>query len=267
MRYNSIDISKYSRSLFRLNELIRKYGTCEILDYDEKEFIPENACVVVAGIMEDLGLDNLIEWKYWWKIWKHHREDLTIEQLTVVIYNAMAEFKQCYLDLMQPDNASDENKLVRIRLSLDNDRAFIKRLNHESSILPEAFNYTITPEDLNNGDHYSSIHLGRRLLNEIGIKHISTTEDVDMILWRIAYMGFDMSRGFRNAMVELTNCSEMIDYIDYRCHQYNRVIGNQRIIRGNYQLEDLRRKYKIAIQTLNNIAGNKSENDNQNESP
>ena len=257
MRYNSIDISKYSRSLFRLNELIRQYGTCEILDYDEKEFIPENACVVVAGIMEDLGLDNLIEWKYWWKIWKHHREDLTIEQLTVVIYNAMAEFKQCYLDLMLPDNASDEKKLVMIRLSLGDDRAFIKRLDHESGILPEAFNYSITPEDLSKDDPFISSDFGRRMLKEIGVKHISTTEDIDMLLWRIAFMGYDISRGIRNAIVELTNCSEMIDYIDFRCHQYNRVIGNQRIIRGNYQLEELRRKFNIAIQTLNNIAEKK----------
>lgn len=263
MRYNNIDINKYRKNLYLLNELIRKYGICEILEYDEKESkdYPDNACVVVARIMEDLGLEHLIEWKSWWKIMKHHREDFTIEQLTVVIYHAIAEFKQSYLDLMQPDNASDEKKLAMIKVSLEKDRAFIKRLNHGSSIIPKAFNYTITSEDMMKGDSILTIDFGRKLLKEMGINYISTTEDVDMILWRMAFMGYNMVSGFRNALVELTNCSEMIDYIDFRCHQYNRVIGNQREIRENYQLEELKKKYKIAIQSLINKENKSKNND------
>lgn len=87
------------------------------------------------------------------------------------------------------------------------------------------------------GDSILTIDFGRKLLKEMGINYISTTEDVDMILWRMAFMGYNMVSGFRNALVELTNCSEMIDYIDFRCHQYNRVIGNQREIRENYTPE------------------------------
>lgn len=50
MRYNNIDINKYRRNLYLLNELMRKYGICEILEYDEKESkdYSDNACVVVA---------------------------------------------------------------------------------------------------------------------------------------------------------------------------------------------------------------------------
>lgn len=253
MRYNSIDIRKYRKSLYCLNELIRKYGKCEILEYDENEPLgcPENASVVVTRIMEDLGLEYLIEWKYWWKVWKHHRDDLTIEQLTVIIYHAMAEFKQNYLDLMVPDNASDEKKLVMMKSSLERDREFIDLLNHESGEIPEAFDYSITPENLK--DPFLTINLGRSLLKEIGVKTISTTEDVDMLLWRMAFMGYDMARGFRNAMVELTNSCEMIDYIDFRCHQYNHVLGNQRVKRGNYMLEELKKKHKAANKTITDL--------------
>ena len=252
MRYNNIDTSKYSQSLYHLNELIHKYGQQEILEYDEDMHwgYPEIACVVVASIMEDLGLVNLIEWKNWWKMCKHHREDLTIEQLTIIIYQAMAEFKQSYLDLMVPDNASDEKKLVMMKALLEKDREFIRLLNPDSDEIPEAYDYTIRPEDLKKACYPLNLDLGRSLLKEIGLKKICTTEDVDEILWRLAFMGYDMSIAFRNAMVELTSSRELIEYIDFKYHQYNHVIGNQKEIRVNYKIEELKSKYQRARNTI-----------------
>ena len=255
MRYNNIDTSRYSQSLYRLNELVKKYGQCEILEYDEDTHggYPETAYVVVASNMDDLGLEPLIEWKSWWKIYKHHREDLTIEQLTIIIYQAMAEFKQSYLDLMEPDNASDERKLDMMKALLEKDQEFIHLLNPNSDEIPEAYDYTIRPEDLKKPSHPLNYNLGKTLLKEIGVKKICTTEDVDAILWRLAFMGYEMSIAFRNAMVELTSSRELIDYIDFKNHQYNHVIGNQREIRNNYIIEKQKIKYQTIWNTMKQL--------------
>ena len=248
MRIRDFDTNKYNWSLHRLNVVAYKYRMAEILEYDENEphGCPDTAYVVVARNMEAMGLEHLLLWKQWWKIWKHHRQDLSIEQLTVVIYDAIAEFKQCYLDLMAPESESEKTLFANIKASLEKDRDFISLLTNHTGEIPDAFDYTITPEDqVKNGVKIDFV-LGRSLLKEMGVTAIRTTEDVDAILWRIAFMGNDMERGFRNAMVELTNNNRMIDYIDFKCYQYNRQIGAQRSIRCNMEVEENKTKAKKA---------------------
>ena len=261
MKYNAIDISKYSQSLYHLNEVAYKYGMAEILEYDENEPLgcPDTAYVVVARSMEAMGLEDLLEWKTWWRIWKHHREDLSVEQLTAVVYSAMADIKQSYLDLMEPENESDVNKLAIVRDSLETDRGFIKQLTNIIGEIPEAFDYTIRPEDWPPGN---LSQLGRSLIKEMGFTVIRTTDDVDAIMWRMAFLGFDLSRSFRNAMVELTNNNRLNDYIDFKCRLYNRQIETQRSIRKNYEVGEVKRKVKAAqkhILKLENVISKKNE--------
>lgn len=261
MKYNDIDISKYDQSLYHLNEVAYKYRMTEILEYDENEPLgcPDTAYVVVARSMEAMGLEDLLEWKTWWRIWKHHREDLSVEQLTAVVYSAMADFKQSYLDLMEPENESDVNKLAIVRESLETDRGFIKQLTNIIGEIPEAFDYTIKEEDLAKCDRYLQC---RSLLREMGITAIKTTDDVDAIMWRIAFLGSDISCSYRNAIAELTINNRLKDYLDFKRRQYNRQIETQRSIRKNCEIEKEKKKDNAAqkhVLKLENVISKKNE--------
>ena len=58
----------------------------------------------------------------------------------------------------------------------------------------------------------------RTTLYKMGVVSINTTEDIDQILWRLAFMGCEITGGLRMALVELASNSKMIDYIDYNLH-------------------------------------------------
>lgn len=229
MRINDIDISKYNRSLYRLNELAYKYGCNDILELDDNGPFgySDTVHVVVARSMEDLRLEYLIKWERWRVIWKHHRENLSIEQLTVVIYNALAEFHQNYVDLMVPENYRDVNKINHIKSVIEKERYFIYLLTDGTGEIPEAYDCTIRPEDVARTGGKSNLDQVRTTLYKMGVVSINTTEDIDQILWRLAFMGCEITGGLRMALVELASNSKMIDYIDYKCHQYNHSIHRQ----------------------------------------
>ena len=250
MRNRSIDISKLNRSLYYLNEVAQKYGMNEILEYDddEPEGVLETGFVVMARNMESLGLDYLLEWKSWWKVWKHGRRDLSAEQLSVVIYNSLADFKQNYLDYKTPENESDEMKLKRIRESLENDRRFICKLTKGTNHIPDAFDYGLRPDELVSKSDITCFQMEKTLFEEIGVTTIMTTEDVDGILWRMAIMNVEMSRGYRNAMVEMTDNNELIDYIDYKFHQYNHHVASQKTIWKNKMVKKSENMAKTCIE-------------------
>ena len=100
------------------------------------------------------------------------------------------------------------------------------------------------------GENVDSILVGESLLNTIGITNIKTCDDVDAFLWRLSNMGFKVSRGIRNAMVEITSDNEIIDYIDYRSRQYNRAMEKHLINKDKVNIEIKQKNYLIQIVSL-----------------
>jgi hypothetical protein len=94
-----------------------------------------------------------------------------------------------------------------------------KGTNH----IPNAFDYGLRPDELVSKYDITCFQMGKTLFEEIGVTTIMTTEDVDGILWRMAIMNFEMSRGYRNAMVEMTDNNELIDYsVKHNSNKYIR---------------------------------------------
>lgn len=233
MKYKGIDISKLNRSAYSLGELIHKYGHEEIIDFYDEDPLDnlETAYVVTARMFEDLNLEHLDIWKQGWKCWKHHRTDLTIEQLSLFFYKAMAEVKQSYIELMEPENERDESQISNITASLENDRTIIKTLTDKVGDVGEAFDLSVYPQDSDNADKRDSTR-GKEILNKMGIKSLKTTEEVDGVFWRLAFMGYDIIKPLRDAMFELSCNNQLKDYIDYRCRQFNCQLGIQRELGG-----------------------------------
>lgn len=227
MRYK--DQSKLARCIYHLEEIAHKYGNYEILERyeDVSKSDLDTVNVVVARQMEEMGIEYLLVWKHWWKIWKHSRKDLNTEQLTIIIYKALADLKQLYLDLTIPENDKDQERIKIVRLSLEKDLQYIKMLIDKAEDVKDAFDYSLSQQDRKTSTGIDSIQFGEGILNAMDISIIKTCDDVDALLWRLAHMGYRVSRGIRNAMVERTFNNEIIDYIDYRSRQYNRAIDKQ----------------------------------------
>ena len=237
MKYK--DQSKLVRSIYRLEEITHKYGNNEIFERyeDVSKSDLDTAHVVVARQIEDMGIEHLLVWKNWWKIWKHGRKDLSTEQLTIIFYKALADLKQIYLDLIIPENEKDKERVTTVSLSLEKDLQYIKTLIDKAEDVKDAFDYSLSQRDRAIGEGIDCIQFGEDLLKAMDISIIRTCDDVDAFLWRLANTGYKVSRGIRNAMVEITFNNEIIDYIDYRSRQYNRAMENQLINKDKINIE------------------------------
>ena len=247
MRYK--DESKLIRSIYHLEEITHKYGNNEILERyeDVTKSDLDTAHVVVARQIEDMGIEHLLVWKHWWKIWKHGRKDLSTEQLTIIFYKALADLKQIYLDLMIPENEKDKERITIVSLSLEKDLQYIKTLIDKVEDVKDVFDYSLSQRDREIGEGIDSLQFGEGLLKAMDISIIKTCDDVDALLWRLANMGYRVSRGIRNAMVEITFNNEIIDYIDYRSRQYNRAMEKQFINKDKVNIEIKIIKKKVNV--------------------
>ena len=243
------DQSKLTRSIYRLEEITHKYGNYEILERyeDVSKSDLDTAHVVIARQIEAMGIEHLLLWKKWWRIWKHSHKNLNTEQLTIIIYKALVDLKQIYLDLIIPENDKDEERVAIVSLSLEKDLQYIKTLIDKGEDVKDAFDYSLSQKDREIGENIDSILVGESLLNTIGITNIKTCDDVDAFLWRLSNMGFKVSRGIRNAMVEITSDNEIIDYIDYRSRQYNRAMEKHLINKDKVNIEIKIIKKKVSI--------------------
>ena len=243
------DQRKLVRSIYRLEEITHKYGNYEILERyeDVSKSDLDTVNVVVARQIEDMGIEHLLLWKNWWRIWKHGRKDLSTEQLTIIIYKALVDLKQIYLELIIPENDKDEERVTIVSLSVEKDLQYIKTLIDKGEDVKDAFDYSLSQKDREIGESIDSILVGEGILNTIGISNIKTCDDVDAFLWRLANMGFKVSRGIRNAMVEITSDNEIIDYIDYRSRQYNRAMEKHLINKDKVNIEIKIIKKKVSV--------------------
>ena len=219
------DQSKLVRSIYRLEEITHKYGNYEILERyeDISKSDLDTAHVVIARQIEAMGIEHLLLWKKWWRIWKHSHKNLNTEQLTIIIYKALVDLKQIYLDLIIPENDKDEERVAIVSLSLEKDLQYIKTLIDKGEDVKDAFDYSLSQKDREIGENIDSILVGESLLNTIGITNIKTCDDVDVFLWRF------------------------IDYIDYRSRQYNRAMEKHLINKDKVNIEIKIIKKKVSI--------------------
>jgi hypothetical protein len=175
-----------------------------------------------------------------------------MEQMTIIFYRSLAEMKENYIAIMEPENERDIKKIEMINESLQKDRTIIANLVDKTGEPPAAYNYFA---DNRKDVDMTLLDIIEKSANELrswGITAISTTQAVDYILMIMMHEHRHIPWEFRIAMTELTNSIEIIDYIDYKCKIHNCSLGKiiKRIPCSSKVLIEKKESENVEIQKL-----------------